>query len=242
MSNIKSNIRFLVVIPARAGSKGVLRKNIKPLNGVPLIFYTIDCARSIFPDEDICISTNDLELIDLVKEQKNMRVPFIRPDELATDQSGTHEVLLNSIDYYASKGKIFDSIILLQPTSPLRTEKNLKEAIDLYLIENVDMVVSVKEAKSNPYFTLFEENEKGYLYQSKQGNYTRRQDCPKVYEYNGAIYVINIESLKKNRMSQFSKIKKYIMSDETSIDIDTSLDWNWCEYILKKNLINLNDV
>lgn len=233
MSVTKLNSKFLAVIPARSGSKGVLRKNIKPLNGVPLIFYTIDCVRSIFPDEDICISTNDLELIDLVNEQRNMVVPFIRPDELATDQAGTHEVLLHAIDYYESKGKIFDSIILLQPTSPLRTEKNLNEAIDLYLSENVDMVVSVKEAKSNPYFTLFEENEKGYLYQSKFGNYTRRQDCPKVYEYNGAIYVINIESLKKNRMAQFSKIKKYIMSDEASIDIDTPLDWKIAEMILK---------
>jgi len=232
----KLNIEFLAVIPARAGSKGVIRKNIKPLNGVPLIFYTLDTVRSILSDENICITTNDFDLVELVKEEKNMLVPFIRPDELATDDAGTYEVLLHALDYYASKGKIFDAIILLQPTSPLRTEQNIKEAIDLYLTDNFDMVVSVKEAKSNPYFTLFEESVEGFLTQSKSGNYSRRQDCPKVYEYNGAIYIINVESLKKSRMNKFSRIKKYIMSDEASFDIDTPFDWKIVEMILRSKL------
>ena len=232
MSIKNPDIKFLAVIPARAGSKGVHRKNIKPLNGVPLIFYTIDTVRSLLSDQNICISTNDIDLVDLVRQQRNMLVPFIRPEELATDDAGMHEVLVHALDYYASKGKLFDAIILLQPTSPLRTEQNIKEAMQLYLTENCDMVVSVKETKSNPYFTLFEENIKGLLIQSKSGNYARRQDCPKVYEYNGAIYIINVESLKKSRMNKFSRIKKYIMSDEASIDIDTAFDWKMAEILL----------
>ena len=111
-----------------------------------------------------------------------------------------------------------------------------KEAIDLYLTDNFDMVVSVKEAKSNPYFSLFEESVEGFLTQSKSGNYSRRQDCPKVYEYNGAIYIINVESLKKSRMNKFSRIKKYIMSDEASFDIDTPFDWKIVEMILRSKL------
>lgn len=227
-----SAIKFLAVIPARAGSKGLPGKNSKLLNGVPLIFYSINIARTILGDEDICISSNDLELIDIVQKQKKITVPFVRPEDLATDEAGTHEVILHAIEYYENIGKSYDAIILLQPTSPLRTEENLKKAIDLYINDDLDMVVSVKETKSNPYFTLFEEDSQGYLYQSKISNYTRRQDCPKVYEYNGAVYVININSLKNSKMSKFSKIKKYIMSDEESIDIDTSLDWKLAEMIL----------
>lgn len=228
-------MNFLTVIPARSGSKGVLRKNIKPLNGKPLVFYSIDVARTLFQDEDICLSTNDNELIELVVKEKSLNVPFIRPEILATDDAGTHEVLLHALNYYENIGKRIDAIILLQPTSPLRTSDNLKEAVELYTSSNVDMVVSVKEAKSNPYFTLFEENEQGFLFQSKPGNYTRRQDCPKVYEYNGAIYVINASSLKKSKMNQFKKIKKYVMSDVNSIDIDTPLDWKIAEMILNEN-------
>ena len=227
-------MNFLAVIPARAGSKGVLRKNIKPLNGVPLIFYTIDTARGCLSDENICVTTNDVEIIDIVKQQKYLNVPFIRPEELATDEAGTHEVLLHAIQFYEKNDKKFDAVILLQPTSPLRTSTNLKECIELYKNSIVDMVVSVKETKANPYFTLFEENEEGYLYQSKHGNYTRRQDCPKVYEYNGAIYVINVDSLKNGGMNSFKKIKKYVMSNRNSIDIDTTEDFEYAEFLISK--------
>jgi len=98
------------------------------------------------------------------------------------------------------------------------------------------MVVSVKETESNPYYVLFEENESGFLKKSKEGSFTRRQDCPKVWEYNGAIYVINVKSLKKNDISNFSKIKKYIMPLNNSIDIDTELDFLMASLFLKKNI------
>lgn len=224
--------KILAIITARAGSKGVPRKNINPLNGVPLVFYTIDAARVVLNDEDICVSTNDLELIDLIKNERKLGIPFVRPEFLATDEASTYDVLLHAIDFYEKKGKQYDAILLLQPTSPLRTALHIKEAIELYNSKNVDMVVSVKEAKSNPYFTLFEENQNGFLQLSKPSSYTRRQDCPKVYEYNGAIYVINVQSLKKSIMAEFAKIQKYRMSDEVSIDIDTPLDWKIAEMIL----------
>jgi N-acylneuraminate cytidylyltransferase len=234
MTDISNNI--LAIITARSGSKGVPRKNVKPLNGLPLTFYTIDVARSMFNDTDICLTTDDIELIDLAKKERNFDVPFIRPSLLASDEASTYDVLLHAIANYESLGKFYETIVLLQPTSPLRTAQHLKEAIKLFKSEQVDMVVSVKEAKSNPYFTLFEENEEGLLGLSKQSNYTRRQDCPKVYEYNGAIYVIRVESLKKSVLSQFKKIKKYIMDDKASIDIDTPLDWKIAELILHNKL------
>ena len=99
--------------------------------------------------------------------------------------------------------------------------------------DDLDMVVSVKQSKENPYFNLFEENSEGYLIKSKAGNFSRRQDCPQVLAYNGSMYLINTSSVKKYSFSEFSKIKKVIMPDERSIDIDTYADWKLAEFYLK---------
>jgi N-acylneuraminate cytidylyltransferase len=96
------------------------------------------------------------------------------------------------------------------------------------------MVVSVTETRANPYTVLFEENEQGFLVKSKEGNFTRRQDCPHVWEYNGAVYVINANSLRRNPINQFRKVKKYVMSEESSVDIDTHLDWDFSEFLINK--------
>ncbi len=97
------------------------------------------------------------------------------------------------------------------------------------------MVVSVKLAKENPYFTLFEENHEGFLNKSKVGNFERRQDCPEVYAFNGSMYLINIESIKKSRIAELKNIKKIIMPEERSVDIDTLADWTLAEFYLNKN-------
>lgn len=227
---------ILVVIPARGGSKGVPKKNIKLLNGKPLIYYSIDVARNITKDENICVTTDDDEIIECVKEY-NLKVPFKRPKELATDHAGTNEVILHALDFYEKQGKIINCIVLLQPTSPFRKPEFIQEAISLYE-PNIDMVVSVKETASNPYYNCFEENKDGYLYISKgDGTIERRQDAPKVYEFNGSIYIINPQSLKKKGLAHFTKIKKYEMDNQYSIDIDTMFDWKIAELTIKEHLI-----
>ena len=220
----------LIVIPARGGSKGVPRKNIKVLGDKPLIQYTIDAAKGVFDDEFICVSTDDFEIKSVV-EQLGLKVPFLRPNELASDTAGTYEVLLHAISYYESKGYFPDTLILLQPTSPFRTSAHLKEALKLYH-ESIEMVVSVKETKANPYYILFEEDRNGYLKKTKEANFTRRQDCPKVWEYNGAIYIINVKALKASAISQFTKVCKFEMDETSSHDIDTLLDWRIAEIII----------
>ena len=117
----------LIIIPARGGSKGIPRKNIKPLNGKPLIYYAIDTARAITTDANICVSTDDQE-IKSVAEAYGLRVPFLRPVELSTDTAGTYEVLLHALDYYEKLGKQFKIVLLLQTTSPFRTVEQVKEA------------------------------------------------------------------------------------------------------------------
>ncbi|WP_291275363.1 acylneuraminate cytidylyltransferase family protein [Flavobacterium sp.] len=219
----------LIVIPARGGSKGVPRKNIKVLGDKPLIQYTIDAAKGVFDDEFICVSTDDFEIKSVV-EQLGLKVPFLRPNELASDTAGTYEVLLHAISHYESEGYFPDTLILLQPTSPFRTSKHIQAALDLYQ-EELDMVVGVKETKSNPYYILFEEDSNGYLKKSKEADFTRRQDCPKVWEYNGAIYIINVKALKEKTISQFTKVRKFEMDETASHDIDTLLDWKIAEII-----------
>ncbi|MDP5028532.1 MAG: acylneuraminate cytidylyltransferase family protein [Flavobacterium sp.] len=222
----------LIIIPARGGSKGVPRKNIKLLNGIPLIHYTIKAAKQLFNDSLICVSTDDVEIKE-ISEQASLSVPFLRPKELASDTSGSYEVLLHAIEHYANSGYEADTLILLQPTSPFRTSSQIEEALKLYS-DDIDMVVSVKETKSNPYYILFEEDENGFLRKSKEATFTRRQDCPKVWEYNGAIYIINISSLKEQAIGEFKKVIKYEMDEFSSHDIDTLFDWDMSELMIAK--------
>lgn len=227
-------MKILVIIPARGGSKGIPHKNIKPLAGKPLIHYTIDVARQIVANEDICVSSDDPEIIQCV-EDYGLKVPFVRPSELATDTAGTYEVLLHALNYYEQQGKTYDVVILLQNTSPFRTPEQVKEALALYN-SNLDMVVSVKECSANPYYCVFEENEYGYLNICKgDGSITRRQDAPKVYEYNGAIYVINPKSLKEMPLYKFTKRIKYVMDEKSSLDLDTMNDWHMAELLISKS-------
>ncbi|MCP9610602.1 cytidylyltransferase domain-containing protein [Coprobacter tertius] len=225
-------MRALFLIPARGGSKGIPRKNIKKLGGRPLIYYTIDAARGIASDNDICVSTDDDEIIEVVREY-GLSVPFKRPEELATDRAGSYEVIMHALKYYEDRGIYYDVVVLLQPTSPFRTARHIREAISLY-DSSYDMVVSVIETDKNPYFVLFEEDKNGYLQRSKDGHFTRRQDCPKVYEYNGAIYVMNVDSLKSKSLGEFSKNVKYVMNNIDNVDLDTPLDWEFAEFLIAK--------
>lgn len=170
-------MKILYVIPARGGSKGIPHKNIKLLNGKPLIYYSIDVARQLTTDEHICVSTDDDEIIEVV-ENYGLKVPFKRPSHLATDTATTNEVLLHAINFYEAKGIFYDVVVLLQPTSPLRNSIHVKEAIELYT-NDIDMVVSVKESHASS--VLCSENEDGFLELSFNKSAKRRQDLKSYY-------------------------------------------------------------
>ena len=229
-------MRSLFLITARGGSKGIPHKNIKSLAGKPLICYAIDVARQFTGDENICLSTDDDAIIQTA-EDYGLRVPFKRPDELASDTAGSYEVILHALNYYESMGIHYDNIVLLQPTSPFRTKEDVEGCVSKY-DEGCDMVVSVKPASSNPYYDIFEEDSNGNLVISKgDGKITRRQEAPKCYEYNGAVYVINPASLKTMHMNDFKKIRFYEMSEIHSVDLDTMLDWKYAELLIEEKLV-----
>ena len=227
-------MKTLYVIPARGGSKGIPHKNIKPLAGKPLIGYSIDVARQLAADDDICLTTDDPE-IAATAESMGLNVPFLRPASLATDTCGTYEVLIHALDFYRDRGIDYDTLVLLHPTSPMRTADDVRAALALYS-PDIDMVVTVKEATSNPYYNCYETDNDGFLHISKgDGGYTRRQDAPKVWEYNGAVYVINVESLRRMPLSAFTRRRMSVMPAERSVDLDTPVDWIIAEKLIENS-------
>lgn len=213
----------LYIIPARAGSKGIVKKNTRLLAGKPLIIHSLLIARQFVNDEDICITTDDPDVI-ILAAQENYKIPFTRPAHLSTDNASMRDVMLHALEHYTSHDKSYDNVVLLQPTSPFRQVADIRNALSLY-DSSIDMVVSVVESKANPYFVLFEENNEGFLIKSKTGDFTSRQEAPKVWQLNGAVYVINTDSLKSSSIADFKRIRKIEMDQLHSVDLDTEIDW-----------------
>lgn len=224
----------LYIIPARGGSKGIPRKNIKPLGGVPLIGYSIAAARAAgAPDSHIILSTDDDEIADTARSL-GLEVDYRRPAQLATDTAGSREVIIDAMDWADARGIAYDCVVLLQPTSPLRTPDDIRAALEAYS-PDIDMAVTVVDAASNPYYNCFETDPAtGYLHVSKgHGLYTRRQDAPKAWEYNGAVYVINPRSIRRSPLGAFERRVPVPMPRERSIDLDTPTDWLVAEAIIQ---------
>lgn len=227
----------LFVIPARGGSKGIPGKNIRLLNSKPLIQYSIEYALQFVPASQICISTDSREIAKVAGDC-GVPVSFIRPEQLASDHSGTYEVLMHALEHH-QPGKEWKNLVLLQPTSPFREKRHLEEAM-AEMSDELDMVVSVSLSKNNPYFNLFEEDKEGFLQVSKKTEgITRRQDAPEVYAYNGSIYIIRVGAFfEYPGFASFQKIRKYVMEPEYSIDLDTPRDWAYAEFLFSKEFLH----
>lgn len=230
----------LFLITARGGSKGIPNKNIKSLGGKPLINYSIEYARNFVSDAFICLST-DSESIANEARKTGLEVPFLRPSELATDEATSNDVILHALKHYNNKINL-KKVVLLQPTSPFRLKEHLQRALNIFDdFEKTDMVVGVKTTKTNPYQVLFEENKNGFLQKVlNSSNYSRRQDFPKVFEINGAIYVYKVDSLLGKPIAEFEDVRYLEMPALNSVDIDYPIDWQWAEFLLKNNLIEFD--
>jgi N-acylneuraminate cytidylyltransferase len=228
-------VKLLCLIPARRDSKGIPGKNWKPLNGKPLINYSIESALSIPNIDTICISTNSDEIIDIIQNNFDLKAHFKRPESLSTDYSSSREVILHAVEYFEKNNEFFDAILLLQPTSPLRKTIDIQNCISLFQENECEMVVSVCESPYNPYYNIyFENNDSGYIQKSIQGSYTRRQDCPPAYLINGSIYVISVNAIKENEIHSMTKLLKYVMPWEFNIDLDKPEDWIEMENLIKR--------
>ncbi len=223
----------LIIIPARGGSKGIPRKNIKEFLSKPLIHWSIESARHFASDDRIIVSTDDDEIAACAM-LTGLKVPYRRPAALATDQASTQDALIDAMDWADSQNIHYDKVVLLQPTSPLRTVDDIRRTLEAYT-PDCDMAVTVKPSSANPYYDCFETLDDGYIHIAKgDGNFTRRQDAPKTWQLNGAVYVINPQSLRAMPMSRFSRRIAVEMPAERSVDLDSPLDWLIAETLARK--------
>ena len=233
---MREDKKILALIPARGGSKGLPRKNIKPLLGKPLIAWTVEQAKNSKYIDKVVVSTDDEEIAEISKKY-GAEVPFLRPKELARDDSPTIDAIIHAINWFEERGEFFDILILLQPTSPLRTTEDIDNAIELFL-NNKDALslISVKENEHPPFWSLEIENKFLKPLFGEEYFKKRRQELPKSYMPNGAIFISYVDILKKYKTFYTPKTIAYIMPPERSIDIDNEFDFLLAEFILKNKM------
>jgi N-acylneuraminate cytidylyltransferase/CMP-N,N'-diacetyllegionaminic acid synthase len=225
--------RVLAVIPARGGSKGVPHKNIRLLGGRPLISYTIDAASGARLLDRTVVSTDDTEIAEIAR-QYGAETPFLRPAELARDESLAEPVLDHALGWLEEhESYLPDYVMLLQPTSPLRTAEDIDNAISLALEKDADGVVSVCPAKHHPYL-IKRLGEDGQIsdFLTLDRTYKRRQDLPPAFGLTGAIYMVKRDILLESHTFYTDRTYPYIMPVERSLDIDTLWDFAMAELIL----------
>ncbi len=217
--------KFLAIIPARGGSKRLPGKNIINLAGKPLISWTIEAARGSKYIDSVIVSTDDNE-IAMTARKYSANIPFMRPDNLATDTATSVDVVFHALDELEDNGEFYDCVILLQPTSPLRTSQNIDESIELLQHEKCDAVISVCKMEHSPLWCNkipINGDLSNFLDNSVINK--RSQDLDQYYRLNGAIYLCNISKLKKEKTFFLkNNSKAYKMKREQSVDIDNKID------------------
>lgn len=234
-----NEMRILAIICARGGSKGVPNKNIRLLNGKPLIAYTIECAKKYTKFDRIIVSTDSPKIAEVAK-QYGADVPFLRPKELATDTSPKIPVLQHAVRYLEQEeNDRYDLIVDLDPTSPLRTVEDIENCVNKMIEKNPNVVFSVTPAHKNPYFNMVEEKDgKVFLCKKLDRPITRRQDAPTVYAMNASIYVYKKDFLLNTDSVFSNNTMAVVMPEERSIDIDRPIDFEFVEFLMKRNSVN----
>ena len=235
--------KILLTVAARGGSKGVENKNIRNLNGIPLIAHTLKQAQAWGRADKIICSTDSPQIAKIAREY-GVEVPFMRPAELATDTAGKLDVLRHAVGAVEElSGKRFDVIVDLDATAPIRKVDDIERAYQLFEKNRPNCLFSVVPARKNPYFNMVEVNKKGYASLCKLPNVPilRRQDAPKVYDLNASIYVYDRKFLiNKNTKTVISdKSIIYEMDEWGAVDIDTEADFQIIEYLLSQKIIHL---
>ena len=218
--------RVLAIIPARGGSKGLPGKNVKELCGKHLIAWTIELAKSCSDIDKTVVSTDDREIVEVAKKY-GAEVPFIRPPELASDTASSIDVIFHAIDWLKEHQDYqAEYILLLQPTSPLRTVEDIEGAIQTLKDKDTQAVVSVCETDHHPWWsnTLPEDGNMKHFIRTKRRN-KRRQDLPVFYRLNGAIYLADTDYLYEHNGFLGPNTFAYKMPKSRSVDIDFEVDF-----------------
>ena len=228
---------IIAIIPARGGSKSIPRKNIKLLAGKPLIAHTIETALKCKLLDRVIVSTDDKEIAAISKKH-GAEVPFMRPRELALDSTPMLPVLQHAVSFIEQNEKSHvDIVVLLQPTSPFREVSDIENCVKKLKNEKADSVVTVCEAEHNPYFVMMKfQNDNLVPFLTTEKPIIRRQDAPKVYRLNGAVYAVRRNVLMNENKLFTDNTKAVIMPQERSIDFNRQLDFEFAEFLIKRAL------
>ena len=228
-------MKVVAVIPARAGSKGIPNKNLVEVAGKPLISWSIEAAINASSIDRILVTSDGDEILNIAN-QYNEVISIKRPRELAEDQTPTAPVVIHALEEIKALKNGFDYLILLQPTSPLRTEEEIEEAFEVLKNSNGNALVSVVKPSHHP-LKSFKRSEQGYLkgLVNNEFPFMPRQELPEVFQPNGAIYIIEIKEFLKKKTFFTNKTIHYEMSAEKSIDVDSYDDIIKIENQLKTN-------
>ncbi|MDB4835625.1 acylneuraminate cytidylyltransferase family protein [Gammaproteobacteria bacterium] len=228
-------MKILAIIPARGGSVRLPGKNIRVLGGKPLIEWSIDAARKVSSIDKIFVSTDCNDIADVCR-QTRLDVPVLRPKNLAGDKSSTIDVVKHTIEYLKERGEIYDFVLLLQPTSPLRSSDHVRKAIDMISSKKADAVISVCKCEHSPLWTSSLPSDFSMTnFLDEKFNNIPSQELPVYYRLNGAIFLVNIERLYEEETFLLSSNSYGIEMDAmTSVDIDNEIDFLLAETIIKQ--------
>ena len=234
-------MKILAIIPARGGSKGVSRKNIKMLGGQELIRYTIEAGINCSLIGHLIVSTEDAVIAKISKDA-GADVPFLRPEKLASDESPTIDTVMHTVNYFQSKEMFFDAVCLLQPTVPFRAQDDLKNTIQTFIKGDYDSLFTVRKVphQFNPYW-VYRENKNGFLEKAVENQplITRRQSLPDTYYRDGSVYLTKMKVLLEQKDLYGEKIGYFEMRNSPNINIDTLSDWEKAvEYQRKSQKLN----
>lgn len=232
---MKSNPIILALISARGGSKGVPRKNIRLVAGKPLIAWTIDAATKSNKLDRIVVTTDNEEIAD-ISQQYGAETPFMRPPSLAQDKSSSIDAVIHALHWLqANQNYCPDLVILLQPTSPLRTTADINAAIHLLQKKNASSVIGVCKTPHHPYWAK-KVDATGKLsdFQSKDRTYAQRQELPPAYMVNGAIYLSQSQQFATHKTFHITPSYAYCMPQDRSLDIDTEWDLQVADFALRR--------
>ncbi len=236
-------MKILITLCARGGSKGIPGKNIRPLNGKPLIAYSIETAKKFAEkyDATIALSTDSLEII-AVCENYGLSTEYIRPEILASDTAGKIDALKDVLEYQENKTGIkFDYLLDLDVTAPLRTLQDLEEAFDIILKDaDANNLYSVSPGHKNPYFNMVEQKADGYYAVSKTPitPIKSRQTAPKVYELNASFYFYRRSFFEKGYVTTLTDKSLIYEVNHTCFDLDEELDFEFLSFLLKENKLD----
>lgn len=228
----------LAIIPARGGSKGIPGKNIYKVAGYPLIYYTIRAAKQALDMgaiDRLIVSTDSEEIAEIARSY-GAEVPFMRPAELSKDGSKSADLMVHAVEFYREKGECYDDVVLLQPTSPLRSCEDIVGAVALYdQVQSKSLVSCYKEESVSEYNAYHVKDHLGIPLNIDHNKGKRRQDLPELFVRNGAVFITDVNYLLESGLVISDHPAIYVMPQERSVNIDTEYDMRLTEWLLERN-------